>query len=140
MITLHGRMGDIPVGLKPRMRELSLGPWEPWGFHPWTFHDGSTWASLAFAGATVKAEQLIGWAGLTMQIDTIPVLGVFVDEGHRGGGRAELLVTGLLRELLAAGHLQKRDRVAASTQRWSKYPDIIKGCGLRCMTWGGTEK
>ena len=105
MLTLFGRMDDIPVGLKPRMRELSLGPWEPWGFHPWTFHDGSTWASLAFAGATVKAEQFIGWAGLTMQIDVMPVLGVFVDEGHRGGGRAELLVTGLLRELLAAGHL-----------------------------------
>lgn len=124
------------MGLKPRLRELTLGPWEAWGFWSWTHHDGSTWAALGFDGDTTKPEALIGWAALTMQVDDLPVVGVYVEEGKRRGGRGELLLTTLLTSLVRQGILYHGATIAASTQRWEQYPKIIGSCGLRCVTWG----
>jgi hypothetical protein len=139
-LTLVAPMRDIPVGLKPRLRELSLGPWEFWGFWGWTHHDGSTWAALGFDGDTTKPERLIGWAALTMQVDVIPVVGCYVAEGARRGGRGELLLVTLLRTLTRQGVLTPGVTIAAATQRWAQYPEIIQSCGLRCVTWGTEEK
>lgn len=133
-------MRDVAVGLKPRMRELSLGPWEPWGFWGWTLHDGSTWAALGFDGDTTRPDRLVGWAALTLQVDTLPVVGCYVAESARRSGRGELLLTTLLRSLLTQGVLTPGVTVAAATQRWSKYPEVVASCGLRCVTWGVEEK
>lgn len=135
-LILTAPMRDVPLGLRPRLRELSLGPWEPWGFWAWTLHDGSTWASLGFDGDTTRADRLVGWAGLTTQVDVIPVVGCYVAEGHRHGGRGEALLRALLGQLLLEGVLHRGDTIAAATQRWRRYPEIIEACGLRCETWG----
>jgi len=135
MLTMTSRMADVPVGLKPRMRELTLGAYEPWGFWGWTFHDGSTWAALGFDGDTTRADRLVGWAGLTQQIDVLPVVGVYVAEQHRSGRRAELLVTSLLRYLVAGKILHPGSAIAAATQRWSRYREVVESCGLKCETW-----
>lgn len=135
-LTLVGRMGEIPVGLRPRMRELSEGPDLEWGFWGWTYHDGSTWAALGFDGATVEPSACVGWAALTMQIDTLPVVGVFVEPARRHGRRGELLLTALLRSLVCDGTLHAGAEVMAATGRWGRYPAIIESCGLRCKTWG----
>lgn len=137
-LTYIAAMRDVPIGCRPRMRELSLGPWEPWGFWGWTLHDGATWAALAFDGDTLRPDRLVGWAALTMQVDLMPVVGVFVAEGHRRGGRAELLMRSLLVALTADGVLHRGCTIAAATGRWAKYPAIIESCGFRCETWGAS--
>lgn len=134
--TLIAAMRDVPVGLRPRMRELSEGPDLEWGFYGWTFHDGSTWAALGFDGATVAPERLIGWAGLTMQVDVIPVVGVYVAPESRGGGRGALLLRALLHGVMADGTIPRGAEVAAATGRWSRYSEVLHSCGLRCRTWG----
>lgn len=133
-------MRDVPVGCRPRLRELSLGPWEPWGFWGWTLHDGSTWAALGFEGDTVKPDKLVGWAALTTQVDVIPVVGVYVEPRARRGGRGELLMRALLSALTASGVLRRGDTLAAATQRWDKYPDLLQSCGFRCQTWGAEPR
>lgn len=134
--TLVAAMSRIPVGLRPRMRELSEGPELAWGFWGWTHHDGSTWAAVGFDGATVAPEAMVGWAGLTMQVDVIPVVGVYVDPGFRGDRRGETLLAALLRHAVCSGILHPGSEVAAATGRWSRYPEILANHGLRCRTWG----
>lgn len=118
------------------MRELSEGPDLAWGFWGWVHHDGSTWATLGFDGHTVTADRMIGWAGMTMQIDNIPVIGVYIDPPYRGARRAEALLGTLLRALVAAEALAPGATVAAATGRWSRYEEVVGSCGLRCVTWG----
>jgi GNAT superfamily N-acetyltransferase len=126
-------MRDVPVGLRSRMRELSLGP-IAWGAWSWTFHDGSCWAALAF-----DRDALVGWAALTEETDVLPVVGVYVAETHRGRGLAATLMTTLLRSLLGARVLAPGAQVYNSSWRWSKYAKIIESCGLRSLAWGVDE-
>lgn len=129
------RMRDVPVGLRARMRELSLGPIK-WGAWSWTFHDGSCWAALAFDGDGTSHDALVGWCALTMEVDVLPVIGVYVAESQRGRGVALTLVSSLLNALLADDVLQPGAKVFNSSWRWSKYAKVIESCGLRSLKWG----
>jgi GNAT superfamily N-acetyltransferase len=129
------RMRDIPVGLRARMRELSLGPIK-WGAWSWTFHDGSCWAALAFDGDVTDHASLVGWAALTMEVDVLPVVGVYVHEAQRGRGVALTLVSSLLNALIAEKVLEPGGKLFNSSWRWSKYAKVIEGCGLRSLKWG----
>ncbi len=128
------RMRDLPVGLRARMRTLSLGP-IAWGFWSWTFHDGSCWAALAFEGGETSEANLVGWAALTEETDVLPVVGVFVDEAHRGKGLASALMTTLLQGLVSSHVLEKGAAVFNSSWRWSRYDSVIEACGLRSLAW-----
>lgn len=129
------RMRDVPVGIRSRMRELSLGPIK-WGAWSWTFHDGSCWAAIAYDGSELTLDSVVGWAALTMEVDLLPVVGVYVEEKQRGRGFALTLVSSLLNALLADGVLSPGATVYNSSWRWSKYAKIIEGCGLRSVKWG----
>lgn len=129
------RMRDLPVGLRARMRELSLGPIR-WGAWSWTFHDGSCWAALAFDGSESTVESLVGWCALTMEVDVLPVIGVYVDEAQRGRGFALTLVSSLLNALIAEHVLEIGGKIFNSSWRWSKYAATIEACGLRSLKWG----
>ena len=126
-------MGDIPVGLRHRLRELTIGP-VAWGLWSLTFHDGSTWAALAFDGPQ-DPEHLVGWACVTQEYDVHPMIGAYVLESHRGKGIAPLLVTSLCRSLIGDNVLAPGDTVVASTWRWSGYYDLLESCGLVCEEW-----
>jgi len=62
--TMVARMRDLPVGLRARMRELSLGPIK-WGAWSWTFHDGSCWRRLPSTVAIKHSSS--AWAGQRSQ-------------------------------------------------------------------------
>jgi len=128
-------MHELPVGYKARLRELSLGGYEPWGFWSWTFHDGSTWAAIAFEDRKRTAENIIGWAAVTEQIDMLPVVGCYVEKDRRGSGVAEDLIVLLLRNLIRRKVLESGGSVYASTWRWPKYTEIIESAGLHCLDW-----
>ena len=126
-------MAEIPVGLRQKLRELTIGP-VAWGLWSLTFHDGSTWAALAFDGPQ-DPEHLVGWACITQEYDVHPMIGAFVLESHRGQGYAPLLVTSLARSLLGEGVLSTGDKIVATLSRWGGYVDLLEGCGLVCEEW-----
>lgn len=128
------RMAALPVGLRAKMRQLSLGP-IAWGAWSWTFHDGSCWAALGFLGGETAEDQLVGWAALTLETDVLPVVGVYVDPAHRGIGLASQLVTTLLQSLINSDVVSRGDAVFNSTWRWPKYDNIVEACGLRSVPW-----
>ncbi len=130
---ITSRMRDLPVGLRVGIRALSLGP-IAWGGWAWTFHDGSCWAALAFDGH-VSSETMLGWCVLTMETDTLPVIGAYVHEDARGQGLGESMATALLQYLLAHRELYPGAAIFAATQRWPKWTQVIERCGLRCLTW-----
>jgi len=127
------RMSSIPVGYKPRLRELTIGP-VAWGLWSLTYHDGSTYAALALDGGD-KPEHIVGWAACTLEYDEHPMIGAYVLEAHRGKGIAASLVTSLLRDLRGRGVLSPGDVVVASTWRWPLYGALIASCGLTPQTW-----
>jgi GNAT superfamily N-acetyltransferase len=127
------RMSEVPVGFKPRMREMTIGP-VAWGLWSLTFHDGSTWAVLAFDGQPA-AENLIGWGALTLEYDALPMIGVYVGPGHTGRGVGSLLCTTLLRSLLASGDLEPGATIVAAVGRWPKYYELAESCGVVCTEW-----
>lgn len=127
------RMADIPVGLKPRMRELTIGP-VAWGLWSLTFHDGSTWAAIAYDGDPC-AENMIGWGAVTWEYDALPMIGVYVGEDARQRGVGSLIVTTLLRSLVSSGDLEPGATLVASTARWSKYFELADSCGMSCQEW-----
>ena len=126
-------MSNVPVGFKPRLRELTIGP-VAWGLWSLTFHDGSTWAALAFDGEAA-AENIIGWSALTYEYDALPMVGVYVNPDTRQRGLGSLLLTTLLRSLVASEDLKYGATVVAATERWSRYFDLVESCGLVCQTW-----
>jgi hypothetical protein len=131
-------MSEVPVGIRARMRELSLGP-IAWGAWSWTFHDGSCWAAIAYDGSEQTIETVVGWAALTMEVDLLPVVGVYVSEKQRGRGFALTLVSSLLNALIADEVLAPGAQVYNSSWRWPKYAAVIEGCGLRSIKWGFEE-
>lgn len=116
------------------MRQLSLGP-IAWGFWSWTFQDGSCWAARCHEGGETTEESMIGWAALTMEMDMLPVVGVYVAAEHRKQGVGGQLVTTLLQSLLSSGDLVKGDAIFAANYMWERYPSIIEACGIRCLKW-----
>jgi GNAT superfamily N-acetyltransferase len=116
------------------MRALSLGP-VPWGCWSWTFHDGSCWAALGFLGGETTEAALVGWAAVTLETDLLPVVGVYVQEQHRGQGLGKALVTNLLQSSISGGILSPGDAVFNSTWRWPAYEQVIQACGLRSLPW-----
>lgn len=128
------RMAELPVGLRAKMRSLTLGP-IAWGSWQWTFQDGSCWAALCFLGGETTEDKLVGWAALTMEMDLLPVVGVYVHEGQRGQGFGSSLVSTLLDSLVASGVIQAGDALFNSTWRWPRYEKLIADCGLRSLPW-----
>ncbi len=126
-------MRELPVGFRMKLRELTIGP-VAWGLWSLTFHDGSTWAALAFDGEQ-RPENLVGWACVTQEYDVHPMIGAYVAESHRGRGVAPTLVTSLCRDLLGRNVLTPGDTVVASTWRWDGYYALLEECGLVCETW-----
>lgn len=126
-------MREIPVGLRHRLRELTIGP-VAWGLWSLTFHDGSTWAALAFDGAQTP-ENVVGWAALTQEYDVHPMIGAYVDKSQRGKGTAAMLITSLCRSLIGSHVLAPGDVVVASTWRWGRYEELLEECGLVCRDW-----
>jgi GNAT superfamily N-acetyltransferase len=126
---LISKMGDLPVGYRARLRELTIGP-VAWGLWSLTHHDGSTWTALA-----LEDGEITGWAALTYEWDGQPVIGAYVSEEHRGRGVATLVITSLLHSLMGAGVISRGDTVAASTWRWPRYHDVLEACGLACEPW-----
>lgn len=134
MITVViGRMAEIPVGWRQRIRELSLGP-VAWGSWSWTFQNGDCWVACAFEGVETNPEAMVGWAAVTKEVDLLPVIGAYVDEGHRGRGLATMLATALLRWLVPV-HLSPGAEVYATTHRWPGWQEVIESCGLQCRQW-----
>lgn len=127
------KMSEVPVGIKPRLRELTIGP-VAWGTWSLTFHDGSTWCLIAFDDKETP-ENAIGWAALTFQYDVLPMVGVFVDEPQRGKGLAGLILSSMLQNAIADEILNRGDTVVASTWRWSNYEEVCESAGLKCQTW-----
>ena len=126
-------MADVPVGLKPRLRELTIGP-VAWGLWSLTHHDGSTWGVLAFDGVE-SPENLIGWGALTYEYDSLPMIGAYVDPETRQRGVGSLLFTTLVRSLLASGDLEFGATVVAATARWPKYTELGEQCGIEVVLW-----
>lgn len=127
------RMSEVPVGFKPRMRELTIGP-VAWGLWSLTHHDGSTWAAIAFDGEA-SAESMIGWGAVTWEYDSLPMIGVYVGPDTRQRGVGSLLCTTLLRSLLASGDLELGATLVAAVGRWDKYYELAESCGVECIEW-----
>ncbi len=129
-------MDGIPESWKERIRELSYGPlasgWSSWS---WTFHDGSCWVACLFNGPEQLPHQMIAWAIVTKEIDHAPVIGAWVESDHRGMGFAVMVVSSLLRSMMAAGTLEENQEIFAATGLWSKYFQVMTDCGLRCVEW-----
>lgn len=124
-----GRMSELPVGWRQRIRELSYGPDLAWGAWSWTFNDGSCWAACGFVDS-----EMVGWAALTKEVDVRPVAGVFIADQWRGRGYARVLAGTLLNSLVPT-HLDRNDVVYASVSLWPKWPQVIEACGLRFEEW-----
>lgn len=128
------RMSEVPIGIRQRLRdEYTIGPRVD-GLWSLTFHDGSTWAIVAYDGE-VHQDKILGWAALTQQIDIRPMIGAFVPESYRGQGLASLLVTTLLRYLLGERVLSPGDEIVATVSRWRKYYELCESVGLVCLEW-----
>lgn len=124
-------MSDVPEHLRVRMRQLTDGPYAGTMWR-WTFHDGSTWALLAFDGFKAEPRDLVAWACVTNQEEPLSVLGVFVDELYRGDGLAARLVddlVGITKEQLKDGP------VYAVSERFPKYVEILEKHGLSHLEW-----
>ncbi len=126
-------MAKIPVGLRQKLREFTIGP-VAWGLWSLTFHDGSTWAALAFDGEMLP-ENLMGWACITQEYDVHPMIGAYVSESHRRKGIASTVISALTWSLLGDGVLSPGDTVVATLSRWPRYVELLDGCGLVCVEW-----
>lgn len=127
-------MAEVPIGIRHELRErFTIGPRID-GLWSLTFHDGSTWAIIAYDGE-IGPNKILGWAALTQQLDLHPMIGAFVPESGRGRGLASLLVTTLLRYLLGEKVLAPGDTIFATTSRWAKYFELCESVGLVCEEW-----
>jgi GNAT superfamily N-acetyltransferase len=70
-----------------------------------------------------------------MEMDVLPVVGVFVHAEQRAQGLGSALVTTLLDSLISSGVVQPGDAVFNSTWRWPRYDKLISDCGLRSLPW-----
>jgi len=127
---VHQRMSDVPEEWKPRLRELSLGPYEG-SMVRWTYHDGSTWVALLFESRTPTPRSLVAWSVLTLQEADIPVIGVFVDPERRGLGYA----TDLVGFILKTSKPYIKDKILAVLSWWPKYSELIKEAGYEPIEW-----
>lgn len=124
-----GKMKEMPVGWRQRIRELSLGPRVEWGSWSWTFQDGSCWVACAFVG-----PQMVAWAALTKEVDWLPVVAVYVHPDHRGRGLARLCATTLVQSLIGR-ELDPGESVYCSLDRWPKWEGLLEASGLVCVEW-----
>ena len=127
-------MGDLRPGLKHRFRELTYGP-IAWGAWSWSFQDGSCWVALYFDGANQTAETMVAWAAVTAEVDTRPVIGCYVAETHRKKGIAELVISTLLRHLIASGKIEPEETLFAKADWFPKYPELLESLGLVYAEW-----
>jgi GNAT superfamily N-acetyltransferase len=131
-------MEDIPDDWKDQLRDLCLPPgkFDPAGgtMYRWTFHDGSTWAFIAFSEPELDSHKIVGWAALTQQEEPHNVIGVYVGSEHRGKGLAKQLISGLLLacEKVATDY---SNVVIAVSERYSKYASIISAHGFTHKDW-----
>ncbi len=120
------RMADVPSEWRPRLRELSFGPYKG-SMWRWSYHDGSTWVVVLFVN-----KMLVGWSCMTCQEEPYPVLGVYVDDDLRGQNYAYDLVVKLLqhcREKVTDG------KVYAVNNYWPHYKALIERFGWQHLEW-----
>jgi RimJ/RimL family protein N-acetyltransferase len=99
----------------------------------WSYHDGSTWATILTQGTSGRASEIIGWSVFTRQEDRHPIIGTFVDPAHRGLGHG----TELVKRLLAACSDQvPYGTIYAVGDWWAQYPKLITEAGFRHVEWG----
>lgn len=99
----------------------------------WSYHDGSTWATVMLRGPGQNPRNIVGWAVCTLQEDEHPILGTYVAPAHRGQGLGEQLVTVLLQECRSflTGPL-----IYAVGDWWPKYGELIERAGYAHEEWG----
>lgn len=124
------KVGSLPEGVLSRLRYLTDGP-DNGSMWRWSFHDGSTYACLAYATPECEPWQVIGWACITHQEEPIPVVGAYVAQNERGKGVAPQMVKALLEYV----RLAEGSRVYAATDRWPRWADLLSDFGLRCERW-----
>lgn len=127
-------MRDLPVGMRARLRELTIGP-VAWGLWSLTHHDGSTWVAIGFAGDSQDPKNALGWACVTAEYDVLPMLGIYVSEAYRRRGIGAQLGGALLSSLLQSGHINAGSEVYVSLWRWPNYEKLLESLGLRCVEW-----
>lgn len=117
-------MKKLPKTWLPRLRELSLGPYDG-SMYRWTFHDGSTYAGVMLIGG-----EIVGWCCLTEQEETYPILGVYIQKDWRGYGLAKELIVNTLKVLNPETEI-----ILAVADMYSKYPEIISNLGYQYKSW-----
>lgn len=117
-------MKKLPKEWKPRLRELSLGPYDG-SMYRWTFHDGSTWAAVLFLG-----KEIVGWACLTEQEEEYPVVGIYISDQWRGIGLAEDLLVALLQLVKPTSRT-----ILAVADSYPKYPELLNSMGYLYRPW-----
>lgn len=122
-------MRMVPVGVRQRMRELSLGP-VAWGMWSWTFQDGSCWASYAATGGEV-----VGWAAISEEVDSLPVVGCYVHNENRGRGLAQALIASTCHLVTDTGRLRTGDELFCAIHRWPRYTTVLAALGLIARPW-----
>ncbi len=124
-------MGDVPQWWRPRLRRLSMGPVEG-SMVRWSYHDGSTWASVMFEGTRRHPSAIVGWAVFTLQEAEHPIIGVYVDDAKRGHGYATRLVRDLLDE---CADYVPGPYIYAVADWWPKYVELIAEYGFEHLEW-----
>lgn len=120
------------------MRELSFGP-DLGSMWRWTYHDGSTWAAVIYAGEP-SPESIMAWACVTFQEEPYPVLGVYVAREFRGLGLADSALSAILREEVMCTYSQEAKQtdgnaVYAVSANYSRYPELLARFGFSHLEW-----
>jgi GNAT superfamily N-acetyltransferase len=124
-------MSEVPASWKPRLRELSYGPYDGTMVR-WTYHDGSTWTAILFEKDELEPQNIVGWAVFTLQEEPHPVIGVFTDPGYRGCGYASQLVEYLLEE---CAQYVPHERIYAVSANFAEYGELIEAAGFEHLEW-----
>lgn len=122
------KMADVPKAWGARLRELSYGAYAG-GMYQWSYHDGSTWVAIMAEGK-LSPENFVGWAGITLEEEPLPVVGVYVTEARRGCGYAEDLV-----DHLFTVYPQVSGECYAASRYWSEWPRVLARHGLAHVEW-----
>lgn len=121
-------MCDLTEDMREGIRKNSLGP-IAYGSWSWTWSKGATYAAVAMDG-----DDMIGWAIVTEDVDSLPVIGLFVVQAYRRTGLSELIVSTLLNWLTPA-ILPPGSQIFASLGRWPKYTKVIRKAGHEAVLW-----
>lgn len=121
-------MRDFSETWRVRLRALSDGP-DMGSMWRWTYHDGSTWATVA--SRTAAPSTIVGWACVTNQEEPLSVVGVYVHEQHRRQGLASTLV----RRLLADCGQHLTSEIYCVPSKFPAYDRLLEAAGYAARVW-----